>query len=140
MRKGRAVCSHETPYEARRCICTGYGLGDPACRCGYGKSQHLDGTGACVIVTARCHEFVLRLPADPLPVTAELVRAAGTAIVAQLGIPATQDMAERAALIAFTVGRAMTVQRDTELERARRARDDLRRQVAQMIAEKGTTV
>ena len=134
------MCTHETPYEARRCICTGYGMGDLPCRCGYGKSQHTDGTGACVIVAARCHEFVLRLPADPLPATAELVRAAASALIAELGIPVTPDTAERAALIVLTVGRTLAVERDTELERARRIRDDLRRQVAAMTAEKEMTV
>jgi len=120
------VCTHETPQEAARCACTGYGLGDPQCRCGWLKSQHDGGTGACVVPSARCHEFVLKLD-DPFPVTTELVQAAADAIMRELGFEPL--VAQRAAMSAMFAGRAHAVEHDWEIRSLRAQADRLRDQL-----------
>lgn len=120
------MCDHANDAEARRCDCTGYGLNDPLCRCGRGKLSHVDGTGACMIVVARCHEFVLKLE-DPPPLTEEILGIATNAVILETGIP--DRWAARAAFAALTAWRDAGVERDAELERVRRERDRLRREV-----------
>lgn len=121
------MCDHANDAEARRCQCTGYGMNDPLCRCGRGKISHVDGTGACMIAEARCHEFVVRLD-DPAPLTEEVLGIATNAVILELGVHDT--VAARAAFAALTAARDAGVERDLELERIRRDRDRLREQVA----------
>lgn len=126
------MCAHETPQEAARCICTGYGFGDPPCRCGYPKSQHADGTGPCVVPSARCHEFVLHLD-DPFPVTTALVQASADALMLELEMdPLT---AQRAAMAALFAGRRHAVERDWEIKSLRAQADRLRKQLARLEKE-----
>ena len=131
------MCAHETPQEAARCSCTGYGFGDPPCRCGRPKSQHVDGTGPCLDPAARCHEFVLHL-SDPFPVTLDTVRAAADAIVSDLN---TDPLwAQQAAMAALFAGRKAAVERDFELRSARAQVDRMRKQLdrlERMLAEHG---
>lgn len=126
------MCAHTTPDEARRCECTGYGLGDPPCRCGYLKSQHKDGTGGCVIAAARCHEFVVRF-VEPFPVTTALVHAAADAVMSELG--ADPVYARDVAIAALFAGRRHALERDQEIESVRAANDRLRAQVAALSAQ-----
>lgn len=126
------MCSHETALEAARCVCTGYGFGDPLCRCGHPRSQHADGTGACLVPSARCHEFVLKLD-DPFPVTVDLVQAAAEAIITELGIDPL--MAQRAAMSALFAGRTHALQRDFELKSVRAINDRLRKKLDQLERE-----
>lgn len=121
------MCAHDTPQEARRCVCTGYGLGDPPCRCGYLKSQHEDGTGRCLFPSARCHEFVLKF-VDPFPVTADMVAVAMYAVMADTGLDV--DRAREAAMAALFAGHDHAIRRDRELETTRAANDRLRRELA----------
>lgn len=129
------MCAHETPQEAARCECTGYGFGDPPCRCGYPKSQHADGTGACAVPAARCHEFVLHID-DPFPVTTALVQAAADALMVELGMDPL--MAQRAAMSALFGGRRHAMARDFELRSVRAANDRLRKQIIQLEKETPT--
>ncbi len=129
------MCSHETPQEAARCSCTGYGFGDPPCRCGYPRSQHADGTGACIVPSARCHEFVLSLD-DPFPVTVALVQAAADAVMAELG--ADPLWAQKAAMSALFAGRQHALARDFELKSVRAANDRLRKQLTRTEIELAT--
>lgn len=126
------MCAHETPQEAARCACTGYGFGDPSCRCGYPKSQHVDGTGPCVIPAARCHEFVLHFD-DPFPVTVALVQAAADALMAELGMDPL--MAQRAALSALFGGRRHATERDWEIKSLRAQADRLHKQLDRLERE-----
>jgi hypothetical protein len=126
------MCAHETPQEAARCQCTGYGFGDPPCRCGYPKSQHADGTGPCLIPAARCHEFVLHID-DPFPVTLALVQAAADALMAELGFKPLA--AQRAAMSALFAGRAHAVDRDYEIRSVRAQNDRLRKQLTRADKE-----
>lgn len=114
------MCDHANDAEARRCECTGYGMGDPLCRCGRGRKLHRDGTGACRERAARCHEFVLQLT-EPMLITDDHIASAAAAIVADVGTEA----AGRLALAALSAGRESARARDTELERVRRDRDRL---------------
>lgn len=120
------MCNHDSPQEARRCSCTGYGFGDPPCRCGHPKSQHLCGTGACVIASARCHEFVLHFK-DTFPVTVSLVRTAADAVMTETGLDPSTAMS--AAMAALFAGRKHAMERDRELETVRAANDRLRKQL-----------
>jgi hypothetical protein len=136
------VCDHANDAEARRCKCTGYGMGDILCRCRRGKSLHEDGTGRCVEAAARCHEFVPTLD-DPFIVTTDHIEAAALAIVAGIGIPATMAVARRVAAVALTAGRESVYARDRELERIVCHRDRLLAEVAALTEEKehaGTAV
>lgn len=108
-------------------MCTGYGLGDPLCRCGYPKTQHEDGTGRCVIASARCHEFVLRF-VDPFPVTADMVSAAMYTVMSDTGLDV--DRARQAVMAALFAGRDHVIRRDRELESTRAANDRLKRELA----------
>lgn len=133
------MCSHETPQEAARCSCTGYGFGDPPCRCGYPKSQHADGTGACMIPAARCHEYVLHLD-DPLKITVALVQAAADGIMVDMGLDPL--MAHKAAMAALFAGRAHVMERDFEIKSLRAQADRMRKQLdrmAQELIERGVT-
>ncbi len=126
------MCDHETPQEAARCSCTGYGFGDPPCRCGYPKSQHIDGIGACLVPAARCHEFVLHLD-DPFPVTLALVRAAADALMIEMGLDPL--MAQQAAMSALFAGRKHAVDRDFEIKSIRAANDRLRKKLDRLERE-----
>jgi|SRR5688500_8840072 len=123
------MCAHESPQEAARCECTGYGFGDPPCRCGHPRSEHVDGTGACVVPTARCHEFVLHLN-DPFPVTVALIQAAATEIVAELDFEPL--LAHRAATAALLAGHHHAVHRDYEITSVRAQNDRLRKQLKEL--------
>lgn len=126
------MCAHESPQEAARCACTGYGFGDPPCRCGYPKSQHAEGTGACIVSSARCHEFVLKFD-EPFPVTVAIVRAAADAIMADLN---TDPLwAQQAAMAALFAGRAHVMARDFELKSIRAQNDRLRKQLDHLERE-----
>ena len=129
---GWRVCSHETPEDARRCECTGYGFGDLPCRCGHLKSQHENGTGRCVIPAARCHEFVLRFD-EPFPVTVALVGTAAAAIMAETG--AGPEAARDAAMAALFAGRKHALERDHVIERTRAENHRLRQLLDQAEAE-----
>lgn len=126
------MCVHENPEEARRCICTGYGFGDPPCRCGHPKSSHADGTGACIVPAARCHEFVLRLD-DPFPVTVALVQAAADAIMVEHQIEPL--MAQQLAMSALFAGRQHAMARDFEIKSVRAQNDRLSKQLARAEEE-----
>lgn len=126
------MCSHETPQEAARCSCTGYGFGDPPCRCGHPKSQHVDGTGACIIPAARCHEFVLHLD-DPYPVTLALVHAATDALMVELGMEPLA--AQQAAMSALFAGRRHAHERDFEIKSLRAKADRLTKQLDRLTQE-----
>lgn len=126
------MCAHETPQEAARCECTGYGFGDPPCRCGYPKSQHVDGEGFCLIPASRCHEFVLHLD-DPFPVTLALVQAAADALMVELELEPL--LAQRAAMSALFAGRLHAVTRDYELRSVRAQNDRLRKQLIRIEKE-----
>ena len=128
------MCNHANDAEARRCACTGYGMGDPPCRCKRGKSLHENGIGRCVIPAARCHEFVAAM-CDPLIITTDHIEAAAQAIVRDIGVPATHAVARRVAAVALIAGRDSILSRDTELERVRRQRDRLRDEVTELIRE-----
>jgi len=129
------MCDHANDAEARRCACTGYGMGDPPCRCGRGKSLHENGIGRCVIPAARCHEFVTSL-CDPMAVTTDHIEAAALAIMGGPGAPATHAVARRVAAVALMAGRDSVLARDGELERVRRQRDRLRGEVAALTEER----
>lgn len=120
------MCSHETPQEAARCSCTGYGFGDPPCRCGYPKSQHKDGTGACMVPAARCHEFVISIK-DPFPITVALVQAAADGVMIEMGLDPL--MAHKAAMASLFAGRRHAVERDFEIKSVRAQNDRLRKQL-----------
>lgn len=123
------MCAHDSPQEAARCECTGYGFGDPSCRCGHPRSEHVDGTGACVVPVARCHEFVLHLH-DPFPVTVALVKAAAAEVAAELDVgPLT---ALRAATAALLAGHQHAAHRDYELTSVRAQNDRLRKQLREL--------
>lgn len=126
------MCDHANDAAARECQCTGYGMGDPPCRCGRGMSLHENGIGRCTIPAARCHEFVVTL-VDPFEVTEDHINAAVAAVLRETGDPAN-DAARRVALAALTAGRESVMQRDRELERVRRHRDLLLEQVAALEA------
>lgn len=123
------MCDHASDAEARRCQCTGYGLGDPRCRCGRGKSHHEDGVGRCLIASARCHEFVLRLY-DPLPVTDQIIAAAVAAVT---GLGVSGELAGQVVIAALAAGREEIVRRDFDMDSLRRDRDRLRAQLDEMI-------
>lgn len=128
------MCDHANDAEARRCQCTGYGMGDLPCRCGRGKSLHQDGTGRCVDAAARCHEFVPSM-AEPLVITDQHITAAARAILRESGETASADGARRYAVAALMAGRLSVQGRDAELERVRRHRDRLRDEVAALTKE-----
>jgi len=98
------MCSHATEAEARSCECTGYGFGDLLCRCGRKRSDHENDTGRCLDASARCHEFVLKFPEDPRPVTEQDITVAALALEGLLSqFPtATVDELARTALLAAT--------------------------------------
>ena len=123
------MCAHESPQEAARCVCTGYGFGDPLCRCSYPRSQHRDGTGACTVAAARCHEFVLRMD-DPFPVTVALVRAASEAVITELNVDPV--WAQQAAMAALFGARKHAMDRDYELKSVRAQNDRLRKQLREL--------
>lgn len=127
------MCSHESPEDARRCQCTGYGFGDLPCRCGHPKSQHADGTGQCVIPAARCHEFVLRIDPNPFPISSEIIAAAVDAVHRETGLDS--EVARSAAVATLFAGRKAAFERDAELDRARRLLDHYKREVARMETE-----
>lgn len=102
------------------------------CRCGQTRSQHENGTGRCVIASARCHEFVLRFE-EPFPVTVELIGRAAAAIVAELGV--SPETARDAAMAALFAGRAHALERDTYIERVTAANHRLRQKLDQVEQE-----
>jgi hypothetical protein len=110
-------------------------MNDPLCRCSRGKISHVDGTGACMISEARCHEFVLKLD-DPPPLTEHLLGIATNAVILELQVH--DDIAARAAFAALTAARDAGIERDRELDRVRRDRDRLREQVAELTKIKET--
>jgi hypothetical protein len=128
------MCHHATTAEANRCACTGYGFGDLPCRCGMPKSDHKDGTGACRIPAARCHEFVLRPVPDPPPVSEGMIMIAAQAIddleAAGPGAEST-DLAR----VALFAGAAVAMVRDWELEALRRDRNHHRNEADRLRGE-----
>lgn len=96
------------------------------------KSQHENGTGRCVIASARCHEFVLKFE-EPFPVTVALVGAAAAAIMAETG--AGPEAARDAAMAALFAGRKHVLERDRYIERTRAENHRLRQLLDQAEAE-----
>lgn len=105
------------------------------CRCRRKRSDHKDGTGACSDPAARCHEFVLALPSEPLQVSDQMINTAVVALKSAIAsFPGDLSMEEMARAVLYS-GNATAMVRDWELAAVRRSRDAYREQVAWMTAQ-----